>query len=168
MRTRIGSSWKNPQSVNAKIGGTWKESTDGFAKINGVWKRFSVKPLQISYSSQFLDDTVNSPTIPVAITGGNQDSTKTFSITSGTLPTNCSLNSSTGAIVGPTSWNYPAQLIPITYPNTRVMVSNSNGDLFGYINSSFLQFQQTNEDQYVTFGNLYIQEKQQEFHMYQK
>lgn len=150
MKPKIGGSWRSLQSVNVKVAGSWKQATDGFTKVNGSWKRFGVQPLALSYPTTNLDTNLTNQVVTATVTGGNAASTKSFSITSGTLPTGCTFNSATGSIVGPTMFDYPAHEIP--FDTNNLSRSNASGDLFvvGSVTTSPTDY----DDFGARFGNL--------------
>ena len=38
MKTKVGDSWKEVQSIYHKVGGVWKPVTKVFTKVSGIWK----------------------------------------------------------------------------------------------------------------------------------
>lgn len=133
MKVRIGSTWKNPQSVNVKVGGTWKQATDGFVKVGNTWKRVATSPLSINYLNTNMSPFQDGPIITPTVTGGNSELSKTYSITSGSLPAGVSLNASTGAITGPSSWNYEPQMISLTSLQRENITPGLNGAVFATV-----------------------------------
>lgn len=107
-------------SITVTFGGY---STPG--SVGGSTPAFSVaysqQAFDISASSQVLSPTASGAAGPVA-----------YSITSGTLPTGVSFNSSTGTFTGAPAWNPSATAVDLGAWHTCVLLSDATVDCWGW------------------------------------
>jgi hypothetical protein len=105
MAVKVGGSWKTVSSTKVKVGGAWKATSSGWVRLSGVWREFVANTLSLSYASTAFTTYSAAQTKSPTVSGGYTSQAKTYSVTSGTLPTGVSLNASTGVLTGPSSWN---------------------------------------------------------------